>query len=164
MRGRGFWKHSGFGGLGFLHKKYMGSRRPGITRPVDCPERKEQVSFSECVICPKFQVWHEKDGNMKRCWYEYKDLKSKGWYEPGDEYLKHTDFEAWQKVQEEKREVEEVNHEMEAEKADLESRAEELEKKFPPSYFNEYYGLDSDGQEDEGEADLEDEDEDDEEF
>jgi hypothetical protein len=58
-----------------------GSKPPPETNPVDCPESGCQVGFRTCCECNQFQVWHEKDDGMKRCYHEYKKMKDKGEYE-----------------------------------------------------------------------------------
>lgn len=141
MPGPGFWKHGGYGGMGFLHKYGEASSIPakaGYVKPIDCPERKQQVHFIDCLECEKFRVWHPADGDMKRCWYEFKDLKSEGLYND-EEYLKNADYEPWKKVQEQIKFNEEVNRELESERIELERRAEELASSRRSSGVYEYY-------------------------
>lgn len=142
MSGMGFWKHGGYGGTGFLHKKYTGTSRPSIVCDpgmVDCPERKEKVHSRDCVECEKFQVWHEKDEDFKRCFHEFKDLESRGHYDgTWNDHPENFDPETFRRIQEEKRLNEEVNREMELERQELRSQAEELMKKIPDDYFMKY--------------------------
>lgn len=165
MRGMGFWKHGGYGGLGFLHRHYTGSyvpARAGFTRPVDCPERKEQVHFLECVGCELFRVWDEQDGDLRRCYHEFRDLKSRGYYDnTWDDHPENFDPETFAEIQEKKRRNEEINREMELERAELERRAEELEKNSDSyyEYFKNKYGEYEEG-EDDGEEDGDHEDDD----
>ena len=128
--------------MGFLHKYYTGRYRPArVCHPgeVDCPERKEHVPFVECVECEKFQIFHEKDGEMKRCYYEFKDLKSRGFYDgTWDDHPENFDPETFARIQEQKRVNEEVNREMESERSELKRRAEEIAEE--PYYYYEDFG------------------------
>lgn len=146
MPGPGFWKHGGFGRAGFVCQPRM----------IDCPERKEQVHFIDCLECGKFRVWHAKDDDMKRCWYEYKDLKSRGYYDgTWDDHPENFDPETFAEIQERKRLNAEVNRELESEFAEFRSKAAELEED-PSYYYGEYWTY----REEEGEQDSEEEDED----
>lgn len=164
MPGDGYWKHGGYRGLGFLYKRYIGRYRPAwICHPgyVDCPEQGGKVHFRECVQCEKFQVWDEKDQALKRCWHEFKDLKSRGFYDgTWDDHPENFDPDTFARIQERKRINEEANREFELERAELARRAEELKEKFPPSYFCEYYDLHPDGSFDEEEEEISDDEED----
>jgi hypothetical protein len=145
MRGMGFWKHGGYGGLGFLHKHYTGSyvpARAGFTRPVDCPERKEQVHFTECIECELFRVWDEQDGDLRRCYHEFRDLKSRGHYDgTWDDHPENFDPETFAEIQEKKRRNEEINREMKLERAELERRGEELVRNGSADEYDEFHQM-----------------------
>ena len=117
------------GKFGYLYKYGVRSRIPRkacYTRPVDCPELGEQVSFVTCLRCDRHRIWHEKD-EVACCWYEYRDLKSRGYYDgTWDDHPENFDPETFQRIQEQKRLYESINREMEQEKIELQSRAEEL--------------------------------------
>jgi hypothetical protein len=117
--------------FGFLYKYGVRSSIPKnfcYTRPVDCPELGTQVHFSTCLRCDRHQIWDPKD-EIKRCWYEYKDLKSRGYYDgTWDDHPENFDPETFQKIQEEKRLNEEILRKMEAERPELERMAEELKR------------------------------------
>jgi len=95
---------------------------------VDCPERGAKVWFDECVRCERFQVWHSADGDFKRCFYEFKDLEARGFYDEEKwlSYLEKADPETFAEIQEERRNRERVWREMEAEQAELARLAEKL--------------------------------------
>jgi len=123
---------------------------------VDCPERGAKVWFDECVRCERFQVWHSADGDFKRCFYEFKDLEARGFYDEEKwlSYLEKADPETFAEIQEEKRNRERVLAEMEAEKAELARLAEELARA----------GGEDDEEETDEERDRPDEDEDEDEY
>lgn len=137
-RRKGFGKHRRFRRTGYLRRYYRGryrSRavlRPGKSaRPaeVDCPEKGGSVCFSACAGCEKFRVWHEQDEGLRRCYHEYKDLESRGYYDgTWDDHPENFDEETFERIQERKRLNEEVNRELEQERADLGMNAEELEE------------------------------------
>jgi len=137
-------------------------RGPFYPGSVDCPEAGETISFAACLSCPKYAEWHAQDDGLKRCWFEFKDLASRGYYDgTWDEHPENFDAKTFAEIQEQKRLNEEVRGQMEAEKPELERMARELEGKFPPSFFSEYYGLDDEEDDDEEKDDRADEDEDD---
>ena len=142
MPGDGFWKHGGFGKMGFLHKNYTGRFVPAAachTRKIDCPERKEEVDFLDCLECGKFKVWHPLDGELKRCWHEFKDLEERGAYDgTWDEHPENFDPETFARLQERKRLNEEINRELESEMALLERKDEDVPAHYDP------YGRDED--------------------
>lgn len=119
------------GRFGYLYKCGVRSRIPRracYTRPVDCPELGEQVSFVTCLRCDKHRIWDPKD-EIKRCYWEYKDLKSRGFYDgTWDDHPENFDSETFQRIQEQKRLYQSINQEMEQERTELQSRAEELQK------------------------------------
>jgi len=45
-----------------------------------CPDLQKTISRAGCLDCDKFQIWHERD-ETKRCWHEFQDLKSRGYYD-----------------------------------------------------------------------------------
>lgn len=143
MKGLGFWKHGGYGGMGFLYKYYTGTYRPArVCNPweINCPERKEQVYFRECLECEKFQVWNDQDGELRRCYHEYLELKSRGHYDgTWDDHPENFDPETFESIQERKRLNEEINREMELERAELGKRVEELSEYSSPFDYYEYY-------------------------
>lgn len=168
MKGPGFWKHGGMVRPGFLNKRCTGRSRPAAVCqpcPIDCPERKEQVHFVDCLECEKFQVWHSMDGDMKSCWYEFKDLKSRGHYDgTWDDHPENFDPETFAEIQERKRLNAEVNRELESEFAEFKSRAEELAVDSRTSNYYEYYWEDeNDEDSEEGEKLDQDQTEDDDE-
>ncbi len=124
------WSRKRMGETGFLYKQYTGRHRPSVVcnpGKVDCPEQKKEVRFTECMECEKFKVWHEKDGDVKRCWYEYKDLKSRGFYDgTWDDHPENFDPDTFAQIQERKRLNREVNRELESERFELREKAEEL--------------------------------------
>lgn len=158
MPGDGYWKHGGYKGLGFLYKKYTGPSTGPF--PCDpgyeyCPEIGGNVHFSECVVCENFRVWHEADGDFKRCYYEFKDLESRGQYDgTWNDHPENFDPETFKKIQEEKRRNQELNLKAEREKVELERRAEELLKE---PEWRETYGMEfrEDSEEDQHEEDKE---------
>jgi len=158
MKGPGFLKHGGFGRSGFLNKYYTGKYRPAVvchTGEVDCPERKQKVHFSECLECEKFRVWHSLDGGLKRCFYEYKDLKSRGFYDgTWDDHPENFDPETFASIQERKRLNEEVNRELEQEFAEFESKTEELAE-YPSYYYGDFW-MEEDAEDQSEEDDEED--------
>ena len=159
MPGPGFWKRGGLGRAGFLNRCYMGNYRPASVcqpRPIDCPERKEQVHFIDCLECEKFQVWNEQDGEMKRCYYEYKDLKSRGFYDgTWDDHPENFDPETFAEIQERKRLNAEVNRELESEFAEYESKAKELAED-PSYYFGDYWKFEEEDEDQNGDDNEED--------
>lgn len=159
MKGPGFFKHGGFGKIGFLNKQYTGNYRPSIVcQPgyVDCPELKKKVHFTECLECDKFQVWHEKDGEMKRCYHEFKDLESRGFYDgTWDDHPENFDPDTFAEIQERKCLNEEVNRELEQEFAEYESKAEEL-KEDPSYYYGDHWMEDGEEPEEDNSDDEED--------
>jgi hypothetical protein len=131
MKGPGFWKHGG----------YPRGIRPAAcqVQTIDCPERKEQVRFTDCLECEKFQVWHEKDGTLKRCHHEYLDLKKRGYYDgTWDDHPENFLPDEFARLQERKRLNEELNREFESERSELKRRAEEIAE--DPSYFYDAFG------------------------
>ncbi len=91
------------GEFGFLYKYYTGTYRPGrVCNPgyEFCPDRGEEVHFSECLECDKFRVWHEMDGDFRRCWYEFKKLEKEGRYEPPEKQQKRKAPEEFDWLQE----------------------------------------------------------------
>ena len=155
-----------FGRFGFLYAKNTARRRPAkvCTPPVrDCPDLGREAYVFECLECEKYKVWHEKDG-FKRCYYEFKELETRGFYDGSwDSHPENFDPETFERIREQQRRNEQINREFEIERDELGKRAEELEEKFPASYFSKYGGPDPDEGEDEGGDDLVEEDEEDEE-
>lgn len=149
-----------FGRLSFLYAKNTSRHRPArVCNPGtrECPELGKEVYIFECLECEKYAIWHEKD-EFRMCYYEFKELESRGRYDgTWDDHPENFDPETFERIREEKRRNEEINRELDLERAELEKRAEELEKKFPPSYFSKYDGSGADG----GEDDHKDEDGDD---
>lgn len=105
-----------------------GSKAPPETNPVNCPESGGQVGFRTCVQCSNFQEWHEKDGGP-RCYHEYKDLESRGYYDgTWEDHPENYTCEEWQQYQEEKRNIERINKEMEKDREEMKKLAKEHEK------------------------------------
>jgi len=140
-----------FGRFGFLYTKNTARRRSArvCTPPArDCPDLGREAYVFECLECGKYKVWHERDG-FKRCYYEFKELESKGFYDgTWDSHPENFLREDFERLQEQRRTNEQVNREFEIERPGLEKRAEELEEKFPESYFSKYNEPDQDGGED----------------
>ena len=175
MKGPGFWKHGGAWGGGSLHKHYTGSNRESAAPLVDCAECGCQVCLSTCLECPQYQVWEEKDDKLRRCYHEYIDLESRGYYDGtwDDHPENFSDPDDFERIQERKKRNEEINREMELEREELERMAEELKKEEEEmrrsidSDYDEYLKNEydeeeeeEDGENEEGEKD-EDENEDD---
>lgn len=96
------------------------------------------------------------DGDMKICWYEYKDLKSRGHYDgTWNDHPENFDPETFAEIQERKRLNAEVNRELESEFAGHESKAKELAED-PSYYYGDYWKF-----EEEDEDQTEDDDEED---
>jgi len=151
MRRPIFGKGSAYWQTAFLNKCYTGKYRPSIVcqpKKVDCPDKKEQVHFSECVRCEKFQVWHGKDEDFRRCYYDYLDLNSRGFYDgTWDDHPENFAPETFAKLQEKKQFNEELTRKMELDREEMERRAEELENNGESieEYFkNKYGGFDED--------------------
>ncbi len=110
-----------------------GRRYSGLTvvgPPVLCPEQDREVPYIDCLKCERFAVWHPKDEGFRRCWYKFKDLESRGYFDDTwDDHPENFDPETFARLQEEKRHREEVWREMEAEQAELARLADELEAK-----------------------------------
>jgi hypothetical protein len=155
MNGPAFWKYSS----GFLKRinLYASGYMPNYWRnfipdpgEVDCPEKDERVHFSKCVQCEKFQLWHEQDDGLRRCYHQYLDLKSRGHYDgTWDDHPENFDPETFARIQEQKRRNEEIRREMELERKELEKLSEEMEKEGNPvyEYFQKKYGEDYHGEE-----------------
>jgi len=96
---------------------------------VHCPEEGRDVAFVRCLKCPKFRVWNAQDGDFRRCWYEFKDLESRGQYDGtwGD-HPENFDPETFAEIQERKRINEQFARDFEREKAEMERQADELEQ------------------------------------
>lgn len=126
------------------HRFGIGPRRSrftGYDKPVECPESGGTVEFCECLGCEQYQVWRK--GDAPRCRHEFEELKSEGYYKPGQEgwmeYLKNAapdtyerlkeeeesrkDFEEWWKEEEEK--LESMQEDMRLEEESLEPDVEE---------------------------------------
>lgn len=146
MRGPKFGKGSAYWQTAFLNKCYTGKYIPSIVcqaGEVHCPDKKEQVHFSECVQCEKFQVWHEKDGEFRRCHHEFLEMESRGFYDgTWNDHPENFAPDAFAKIQKSKQLNEEINREMEVERNELEWRSEELEKNSESldEYFKNKYG------------------------
>lgn len=159
MKGPGFWKHGGAWGGGSLHKRHTGSSRGPAAPFKDCPECGGQVCFTECVRCKNFQVWHEDDDGMRRCYHEYMDLESRGYYDGtwNDQPGQYT-YEEWKQYQEELRRNEVIDSgEMEREWAEFEREAEDQEEEGDSDY-DEYLKGEYGEYEDEGDHEDEEED------
>lgn len=130
--------------------------------PTYCAEAGKEIAFINCLTCEKYAVWNAQDGELKRCWKKFKDLESRGYYDGTyDSHPENFDPETFAEIQARKKLNAEFLADFEREKPELAGMAEELEKKFPPSFYSEYYGLDDEG-EDEEEDDLQDGDDEDE--
>ncbi len=146
----GSWRDGGgFRGMGFLQKYYTSRYRPPkacSAGMVDCSERKEKVHFIGCLKCERFQVWNANDGDFKRCYHEFRDLSSRGFYDgTWDNHPENFDPESFERIQEQKRRNEEINREMELERAELEKKAELAKERSPYDYYGyEYYESDED--------------------
>ncbi len=78
---------------------------------IDCPESGKKVTFARCLSCDNFQVWHEKDEaeSIKRCKYEFEDLKSRGYYDgTWNDHPENFDPETWDRLQPERENNERV--------------------------------------------------------
>lgn len=146
----------------------LASRRPFYPGSADCPEAGKTISFENCLACPKFAVWHEQDGDFKRCWYEFKSLESRGYYDgTWNDHPENfaNEPEVFEKIQARKRLNEEFAADFEREKAELARLAEELAQKSSDDRSDDFYWLndDYDGDEEDEEAkdDLAEEEEDD---
>lgn len=129
----------------------LASRRAFYPGSADCPEAGETINFENCLRCARFAVWSEKDGDFRRCWYEFKDLESRGYYDE-EKWLSHletTDPETFERIQEEKRVNAEFAADFEREKAEMARLAEKLARDDD----------DGEGEEDEPDRAAEDEDE-----
>lgn len=104
----------------------------GGGRFYDCPETSGKVTWYDCLECPLCKEWEP--GDLKKCKYEYEELKSRGFYaksqEEWEEFLLKNDPELGQEVIEERRTRERVAAEVEAEREELERMAEELREEF----------------------------------
>ena len=145
------WSRKRMGETGFLYKHFTGRHRPSIVcnpGKVDCPEQKKEVRLTECMECGKFKVWHEKDGDVKRCWYEFKDLKSRGFYDgTWDDHPENFDPDTFAKIQERKRLNREVNRELESERLELREKAEQLSRELEEEKEEGYYEEDEEPEE-----------------
>jgi hypothetical protein len=141
-------------GMRFIPRYYNTVKpfmRPAVCSPgmVDCKERKQQVHFHECLECGNFRVWHAKDDGLKRCYHEFKDLESRGFYDgTWDDHPENFDPETFESIQEQKRLNERLNREMELERAELDERAEELANDRSPEDYYGYEFYESDEEDD----------------
>jgi hypothetical protein len=115
-------------GLPSNHLPGRGGRR-GADLLVHCAEQGKEVSVrSECWNCKKLGVWVE--GDTHRCLYEYRRLKSEGFYakthEEWMEALRNTDPELYAELAAKERHNEEVRANMEADWAAMEERRKEI--------------------------------------
>jgi hypothetical protein len=131
-------------------------RRPFYPGSADCPEAGKTISFEKCLSCPKHAVWHPSDGDLKRCWHEFKSLESRGYYDgTWNDHPENFDPETFAEIQERKRLNEEVRRQMEQEKPELERMARKLEEKSCGDQNDDFYWLNDDYEE--GEEDEDDE-------
>ena len=97
----------------------------GYDRVVECPESGCTVECSDCHGCENYGVWRKGDAAM--CWHEYRELKSQGYYVPGQQgwmgYLRNADPETWKRLVEEEKNNERVRQELKQESAELRSRS-----------------------------------------
>ena len=86
------------------------------------------VSFSDCLKCSNFQDWEQK-GEGKMCHHEYKDRKSRGYYDgTWEDHPENFEPETFKRIQEEKRLNEQINRKMDNEREELQKMAENLAK------------------------------------
>jgi hypothetical protein len=145
-----------------------GTKIAPYSKSVNCPESGCEVCFSDCLRCENFQQWHEDDDGLRRCYHEYMDLESRGYYDGtwNDQPGQYT-YEEWVQYQEELRrndvidssEMEREWSELEREDEEFEKRAEEMERK-ADSEYDEYLKDKYGDQEDEGDHEEEEEEED----
>jgi hypothetical protein len=148
-----------------------GTKIAPYSKSVDCPESGCEVCFSDCLRCESYQVWHDKDDGLRRCYHEYIDLESRGHYDGtwDDHPENFDDPDDFERIQERKQRNEEINRKMELEREELKRMAEEFEKgeeemrRSIDSDYDEYlkgeYGEYEDERDHEDEEEGEDEDE-----
>jgi len=136
--------------------------------PTFCPEAGKEIAFINCLTCAKFAVWNAQDGDLKRCFYEFKNLASRGYYDgTWDDHPENFDSETFAEIQARKKLNAEFAADFEREKRELARLADELARNSYDDSFDDFYWLNDDykdedekGEEDEESAkDDEDEDE-----
>lgn len=144
-----------------------GTKIAPYSKSVDCPESGCEVCFSDCLRCTNFQQWHEKDDGLRRCYHEYLDLDSRGYYDgTWDDHPENFDPETFERIQERKQRNEAFFQEMESEREKLDKMAEELEREEKEirrsidSDYDEYLKDEYGDHEDEGEHEEEEEEKD----
>jgi len=106
----------------------LASRRALYPGSADCPEAGKTISFENCLTCPKYALWNAQD-QIRRCWYEFKDLESRGYYDnTWDSHIENfaNEPEVFEEIQARKRLNEEFAADFEREKAEMARLAEKL--------------------------------------
>lgn len=127
-------------------------RKAALKKPseiiVDCKEANSLITLEACWQCCKYREWHKKDGDLRRCYYDYEFLASTGFYDDPPQQ----DESPKREMEEIIRRNEQIAKEMEIEKRELEALAQLLEKRMPSYLFDESEG---DGEEEGEENDEE---------
>ncbi len=127
----------------------LGARRLFYPGSADCPEAGATISFENCLRCPKYAVWSPLD-QIRRCWHEFKDLESRGYYDGmWEDHPENYDPETFERIQETKRLNAEFAADFERDKAEMARLAEEFEKRKARSSLNVDYDLEEEEDDDE---------------
>jgi uncharacterized coiled-coil protein SlyX len=112
-----------------------------------CPELQKTISFAGCLGCERYQIWHERD-EAKTCWYEFQDLKSRGYYDgTWDFHPENFEPDEWEELERQRETNERVNREIDEDWERLEQRRQKIREMLEKMDA----GIDSDFEEDEEE-------------
>jgi len=133
--------------------------------PTYCAEAGEEIAFIDCLTCSKFAVWKPQDGDLKRCFYEFKNLASRGYYDgTWDDHPENFDPETFAEIQARKKLNAEFEADFEREKRELACLADELEKRSYDDRFDDFCWLNDDYEDEEEDEESAQDDEDEDEF